>query len=378
MVREIGCVAVLLTAATFPQQTNAQTNIPLGAEPRVDTLFTVDPNSGAKALYQIVEGYFISSLLRDGFGNLNVAVRKNGAAYEASVASLDNQQYADKFTKILSAGDIADVAVKAMRAAGRWKPDWEFLMPLGMAIVNNKTLEIMDFPPNTLIPKRDYLNSKTTDRWFALLEENGASSIGLQGFTAILDIAPIAAPANDGKALLAANVYGGDFDTYTSQMLDLWTSTPDTQTRKPAVAFGSPIRIWLKRLYGLTLNVLDVAAIPMKNTTIPILMSNHPAYIFYISTFADAFYVMQQDLAAACWQSEMGNNPKQDPTKIRNSCVSNWKGQDFEICKLTEMQAFRMTPGAAVIACNQKTLPPPPPAAEMLTSFPGDDVLRAE
>ena len=165
MVREIGCVAVLLTAATFPQQTNAQTNIPLGAEPRVDTLFTVDPNSGAKALYQIVEGYFISSLLRDGFGNLNVAVRKNGAAYEASVASLDNQQYADKFTKILSAGDIADVAVKAMRASGRWKPDWEFLMPLGMAIVNNKTLEIMDFPPNTLIPKRDYLNSKTTDRF---------------------------------------------------------------------------------------------------------------------------------------------------------------------------------------------------------------------
>src|SRR5215472_12741387 len=92
----------------------------------------------------------------------------------------------------------------------------QFLMPPEMAIENNKTLEIMDFPPNTLITNRDYLNSKTTDRWFAMLEENGVPSSGVQSFTAILDIAPIAAPANDGPALLAANAYGGDFDSIRS------------------------------------------------------------------------------------------------------------------------------------------------------------------
>jgi hypothetical protein len=387
MLRKICWVAIFLSAASFSQQSRGQTNISLGAEPRVDTLFTIDSGSGANTLYQIVRGYIASSLLRDRFGSPNVTVQNNGGTYVASVANFDDQQYADKFTNILNAGDVAYAAVQTMQAAGRWKSEWQFLMPLGMAIINNKTLEIMDFPPNTLITKRDYLNSKTTDRWFALLEENGVSSSGVQGFTAILDIAPIAAPANDGQSLLDYNAYGGDFDLYTSQMLDLWTSIPGAQLRKPAMAFGSPIRKWLSRLYGLTLNVLDVATIPMGGGAIPILGSNHPSYIFYVpekhpndpdAAFADAFYVMQQDLAASCWQAEMGNDPKQDPTKIRDSCVTNWKGQNFEICKLTETQVFHMTASAASSACNQKTLPPPPLANEMLMSFPGNDVQRTE
>ena len=385
MLREI-CCAAILTVTSLPQQSNAQATISLGVETRVDALFTIDPG-GASTLDQIVKGYIASSLVRDGFGSFDVAVQNNGGAYLAAVTGVNDQQYVDRFTNILSSGDAAYAAVLAMQAAGRWKSGWKFLMPLGMAIENNKTLEIMDFPPNTLITNRDYLNSKTTDRWFAMLEENGVPSSGVQSFTAILDIAPIAAPANDGPALLAANAYGGDFDSYTSQMLDLWTRTPEAQLRKPAVAFGGPIRTWLNRVYGLNLKILDVAAIPMGKGAIPILVSNHPSRIFYAAeqypndpdaNFAFAFYMMRQDAAASCWQADMGNDPKQDPTKVRDSCVSKWAGRNFEICRLTEMQAFHLTASAASSTCNQKQLPPPRPATEMLVPVLEDDVLRTE
>src|SRR5215467_11478464 len=133
----------------------------------------------------------------------------------------------------------------------------------------------------------------------------------------------------------------------------------------------------------MNLKILDVAAIPMRNVAIPILVSNHPSRIFYAAeqypndpdaNFAFAFYMMQQDAAASCWQADMGNDPKQDPTKVRDSCVSNWTGRNLEICRLTEMQAFHLTASAASSARNQKQLPPPRPATEML--MPGDDVLR--
>ena len=112
MLREICCVAIL-TVTSLPQQVNAQATISLGAETRVDTLFTIDPG-GVSTLDQIVKGYIASSLVRDGFGGFNVAVQNNGGTYLAAVAGVNDQRYVDRFTNILSSGDAAYAAVLAM------------------------------------------------------------------------------------------------------------------------------------------------------------------------------------------------------------------------------------------------------------------------
>jgi hypothetical protein len=90
----------------FASAGQCKATISLGAETRVDTLFTIDPGS-VSTLDQIVKGYIASSLVRDGFGGFNVA-------YLAAVAGVNDQRYVDRFTNILSSGDAAYAAVLAM------------------------------------------------------------------------------------------------------------------------------------------------------------------------------------------------------------------------------------------------------------------------
>lgn len=56
-------------------------------------------------------------------------------------------------------------ATDAFRASGKWDGKWEYLLPLGVPMAFAKAIEIMDFPPLTLITNQDYLKSKTTSRW---------------------------------------------------------------------------------------------------------------------------------------------------------------------------------------------------------------------
>ena len=53
-------------------------------------------------------------------------------------------------------------------------------------------------------------------------------------------------------------------------------------TTLPMVAFGAPVRNWIKQQYGATVNVLGLATIsPSEGMKVPVLGSNHPSYIWY-------------------------------------------------------------------------------------------------
>ena len=129
---------------------------------------------------------------------------------------------------------------KDFQATGKWSPKWKFLLPLGLPLEFGSAVEVMDFPPLSLISKQDYLNSKTTNRWWELLQLNGILPADLARYSCIVDIVPVAAPANDVKALDLSGIYEGPFDDYSLNLLALFSDRSNSTRRRPLMALGAP------------------------------------------------------------------------------------------------------------------------------------------
>ncbi|AYB31980.1 hypothetical protein [Chryseolinea soli] len=335
----------------------------IGTKENIVNLFS-HPNNCSNVCYlpwtleQTVKHYISQSIQRDGYNttSLTITVSGNDVFLESDGETFSGE-YLKNLIKFLEIGLLGfDLSIKRNNVK-KWKANWRFLLPLGISIFNHKTIEMMDFPPVSLVlEKQDYLNSKTSDRWSELLLLNGADKIDLEKFESILDIVPIAAPAGDGAILDQEGVYNGDFDGYTLSLLDFFSKTSDPLIGKPLVAFGAPIRQWLKRKYGLSLNVLTVGTFKLDNNrTISTIGSNHPAFIFYAGhkficepdkdklNFELAFKVMQQDLIVAQWQVEMGSKPASDPKAVLAKCKTNWANRPSEIEDLVNRQVYGKT-----------------------------------
>ena len=103
------------------------------------------------------------------------------------------------------------------------------------------------------------------------------------------------------------------------------------------MALGAPIRAWFKRLFKVTLGILDVKQITLSDgRTANVMGTNHPSYFFYAANkytdgpdkdeknFALGLEVMKQDIVAACWQAEMGKSPDSDPVNVKATCTARW------------------------------------------------------
>jgi hypothetical protein len=102
----------------------------------------------------------------------------------------------------------------------KWQPGWRFFLPLGLAWTNHPTVEILHFPPDYVLTRdQDYMKAKTTQRWTHLLSHNGLTADDAIRDQAIVDIAPIAAPADSGSTL--EGVYSYFYD-YQMSLLRLW------------------------------------------------------------------------------------------------------------------------------------------------------------
>ena len=98
--------------------------------------------------------------------------------------------------------DRAYTGASKLNADGKWAYSWYLFLPLGMALENRKSVELLHFPPDySLTQAQDYLRSNTTDRWATLLTDNGIPAEQTPAFQTIIDIAPIAAPSNAGSDL---------------------------------------------------------------------------------------------------------------------------------------------------------------------------------
>ncbi|APC17505.1 hypothetical protein BLL42_17855 [Pseudomonas frederiksbergensis] len=365
-------LSLTLAALTLGATAHADTDLKLGSTERVTQLFAYPNNCNVICyrnwtLEQTVEHYLTQSVQRDGYTTAKVRVKTDNNQLYANISGVP-KDYAKPLTALLDAGDLAHAGANKLNADGKWAFNWYMFLPLGMALENRKSVELLHFPPDySLTQAQDYLESKTTDRWATLLTANGIAAEQTPRYQTIIDIAPIAAPSTAGKDL--EGVYGY-FKDYQTTLVKQFSQTTSGVTL-PMVAFGAPVRNWVKEQYGQTVAVLGLAQIsPTPGVKVPVLGSNHPSYIWYAAdpanydddqAKADAvgLKVMGQDLSAACWQAGMGSKPGSDPSAQLNTCTQTWQvAQKEQTCELFYTSIRNLTPEQATAKCSTPDIKP--------------------
>ncbi|MCH4899268.1 MULTISPECIES: hypothetical protein [unclassified Pseudomonas] len=357
-----------LAALTLSAAAHADVDLKLGSTERVTRLFAYPNNCSVICfrnwtLEQTVAHYLSQSVQRDGYTNAKVLVKNDNDQLYAEISGVP-KGYDKPLTALLDAGDLAYNGASKLNADGKWAYSWYLFLPLGMALENRKSVELLHFPPDySLTQAQDYLRSNTTDRWAALLTDNGIPANQTPAYQTIIDIAPIAAPASAGKDLEGVYDYFKDYQTTMVRQV----SQNAGGAVLPMVAFGAPVRNWIKQQYGATVNVLGLATIsPSTGVNVPVLGSNHPSYIWYAAdpnnytgddaqAKADAagLKVMGQDLSAACWQAGMGSKPGTDPKTLLNSCTQTWQvTQKAKTCELFYTTIRNQTVAQADKTCS--------------------------
>ncbi|KHA73600.1 hypothetical protein NZ35_08920 [Pseudomonas chlororaphis] len=357
-----------LAALTLSAAAHADVDLKLGSTERVTRLFAYPNNCSVICfrnwtLEQTVTHYLSQSLQRDGYADAKVLVKTDNGQLYAEITGVP-KDYDKPLSALLDAGDLAYTGASKLNADGKWAYSWYLFLPLGMALENRKSVELLHFPPDySLTQAQDYLRSNTTDRWATLLTDNGIPAAQTPAFQTIIDIAPIAAPSNAGSDLEGVYDYFKDYQTTLVKQFSQTTSG----TTLPMVAFGAPVRNWIKQQYGPTVNVLGLATIsPSEGVNVPVLGSNHPSYIWYAAdpksytgddaqAKADAagLKVMGQDLSAACWQAGMGSKPGSNPQTTLTGCTQTWQvTQKVKTCELFYTSIRNLTPEQATAKCS--------------------------
>ncbi|WP_460161308.1 hypothetical protein [Pseudomonas sp. S2_B10] len=356
-----------LVALTLSAAVHADVDVKLGSTERVTRLFAYPNNCSVICfrnwtLEQTVAHYLSQSVQRDGYADAKVLVKTDNDQLYAEITGVPDG-YDKPLSALLDAGDLAYAGASKLNADGKWAYSWYLFLPLGMAFENRKSVELLHFPPDySLTQAQDYLRSNTTDRWATLLTDNGIPAGQTPAYQTIIDIAPIAAPSNAGGDLEDVYDY---FKDYQTTLVKQFSQTASGATL-PMVAFGAPVRNWIKEQYGPTLGVLGLASIsPAEGVNVPVLGSNHPSYIWYAAdpksytgddaqAKADAagLKVMGQDLSAACWQAAMGSKPGSDAQATLNSCTQTWQvTQKVKTCELFYTSIRNLSAEQAAAKC---------------------------
>lgn len=330
-------------------------SISLGSRKTAEQLFSY-PNLGheTESLEATVTHYISDSLLREGVSGATASVEISDADCNIRISGLDEataRLVQGRYQAFFAVGLKGLQDLDAFASSGKVDPNWEFLLPLGISVAFARAVEVMDFPPVTLIQKQDYLNSKTTARWWELLGLNGVSRQDLARFSCILDIVPVAAPASDGMKLEQSGIYNGPFDSYSDPQLELLSRTNQSGVRRPLIALGLPIRKWIQRIWGITLDILDIGKLKLPaGDACPVIASNHPSFFYYAvhsntgpgskeKNLAAGLAVMKQDVVAAAWHAQMGQTPSNDPAVTLQNCKLTWQDRDAELLELVKKQA---------------------------------------
>ncbi|KIR14483.1 hypothetical protein PFLU4_44950 [Pseudomonas fluorescens] len=363
-------------------------DVQLGSTERVTRLFAFPNNCNVICfrdwtLEQTVEHYLTQSVQRDGYGTAKVHVKIDNDKVYASISGVP-KSYGQPLKALLDAGDLAYNGASKLNSDKKWSYNWYLFLPLGMALENRKSVELLHFPPDySLTQAQDYLESATTDRWATLLTVNGIAVEQTPAYQTIIDIAPIAAPSNAGSTLEGLYSY---FNDYQTTMVTQVTQTA-SGAALPMVAFGAPVRNWIKTQYGQTVNVLSLATITTgSGVKVPVLGSNHPSYIWYAAdkdsydgdeAKADAagLKVMGQDLSASCWQAGMGSKPGTDPNTLLNQCTQTWQvTQKEKTCELFYTSIRNLTPDEAAKKCETPAIKSQLPQLKVPMPLPAEAV----
>lgn len=268
----------------------------------------------------------------------------------------DVSRYATLIPAYLKAAGLAlRLFYQGMAKANPIPTGVSFLTPFGLAMMNTQSIQLLHYPPSETLNYMDYLYSPTNRRWENLLGCNSFPGARNTLLETIVDLLPVA--ANGGAAGAAAiEPFGTMFKPYVDQMLNvLLRSTPNKKATQPIVAYGGPVMNYLQTTYkpkdlsrsitgnkGPNLAPLSLISLPLLKggPQTAVLCANHPAQFMYYNPkmkndpdqgYAHFRNVLQQDLIAAGWQSEMSQHPEAKPLEVLQKVHAKWtarKNQD--------------------------------------------------
>lgn len=329
----------LFTLTSLPAAFAADTQyLDLGKTAELAQLFSY-PNcqqhcaTPRQDLRQTIAGWLTQNLRHDGYDTASVSLHQS--RHRHLIAKLENAptDYPALISQYLQTGKLALQEAKAIKAEGKWQSDWRFFLTLGMPLRNHLTVQLLHFPPDTVLnDTQNYLTAATTVRWATLLNLNGMDPRQNALYQTIADIAPIAAPANAGTTL--EGLYDR-FNPYSKALLEQWTQAqPGGNKVRPVVALGGPVRDWLARNWQTgPLQVGDLRFLDFgRSKQVPVLIGNHPSAIWYAKTEQDGLTIMQQDLTISCWQNAMARGAS-DARQALTDCQQSWQNSK-QVCSL--------------------------------------------
>lgn len=277
----------------------------------------------------------------------NVMVELDGADAAADAAALTN---------FIEAGTLALTGGQAAVTNNQWAWDWRLYLPLGPAMRNNYSVELLHFPPDyTLERDQDYLLANTLIRWGDCLVVNGADPAETDRYQTTIDIAPIGAPSDAGSEIDDSGVLD-NFVEYSHRLLGDWTG------QKPLVVFGGTARTWFNDQFAVGgFYVGDVVTVSINGATVPSYGANHPSYFYNAidpdltdeENYAVVFPIMYEDLIAAKWQVDMASNPLLDPNAVAADARAFYDSPEGQaiVCQQVWIQGFDKSTDEAAALC---------------------------
>ena len=330
-------------------------DIALGTAPEVYQLFSY-ANRGIP-LTDVISHGFNQTLERDQFfGSWADAYVHSSGEYRVKITSPthDVAPYEALIDNYLAAGRIA---LQTYNQRGIWAPDFQFLLPFGLAMANVQSVQLYHFPPTETFSYSDYLYSPTNRRWECLLAQNGFDGHNNAQVERIVDVVPIAAAGGASKEI---EPYNDDFLTYGQAQLRNFLADAGASCTQPVVTYGGPVREWLWRAYEdqisaqlapqsgkNPLHVLSLVDLEIaRGTRTPVLCANHPSmYLYYTNPkakpregdFPLPLTIMRQDLIAAGWQAAMSASSSGDPRATLAAMEKRWAA-DADVDKIMREQ----------------------------------------
>lgn len=317
--------------------------VKLGSWSDMADLFAWEIGSGIK-LTDWINHFFNQTLQRDGFVGAwaDVYSDKNQQLGVKLAAPFGNVAgYAKSVPAFIKAAKVGHQIYQANRAGiiGR---QLFYYLPVGMALTNFRSIQLLHYPPYSARTFMDYLYSPTNRRCESLLVYNGWDPAKVTLNERVVDAVPLAGPGSDATGI---DEFEDDFIPYSKGMLQALLDTSLKRTQ-PVVAYGGPAHQWLQKAFPKQapkkLDVLSLFKVRVGKgkAVTPILCANHPSeFLFYSKqTKQWAFTIVQQDLIAFRWQVRMSQRWDADPAKVLKDAKAYWERRPAAVRKIVAAQ----------------------------------------
>jgi hypothetical protein len=250
---------------------------------------SVFPNYYAKQypdLSATVAQFTTASLQRGGVGSQAEVCITDDRAVITLTGMGDLEGFAKKHEAFMAKGMGALTgSYSCFETEGCWNPKpgaqpWAYMLPLGLPIIEQQSVLLLDYPPSDALCGADYLNNFTMWRVQQVFESLGLTEAQTYLYETIIDTHPIAAPGSGQSSYIDAT--SSYFTTYIDDMTAVLAGND-----KPFFVLGSPAQKAWSQIIKQPVTTGDAGTATVGGTSVPWIAGNHPDVTSYNCCFND-------------------------------------------------------------------------------------------